>query len=247
MNICWLRRDLRLQDNHALSEATLAGETQIVFVFDTKILNKLKNKNDQRVSFIYDSLIEIEKELQKRGSSLLILYGDPVKEIPAIAKKLKAKALYFNRDYEPYAKRRDGAVTQALSIPVYSYKDTVFFEKEDVPALKVFGAYKRRWLEKFHAISYFKVHSKNFVAFKNPESILSFNWYKKIGFKETTPSLVAGRKAGLKRLKNFLSKMYTYSTASDFPAKEGNSFLSVYLRFGNLSIREVIQEASDPT
>lgn len=247
MNICWLRRDLRLHDNHALSEATLNGETQIVFVFDTKILNRLKNKHDQRVSFIYNSLIEIEEELQKKGSSLLILYGDPAREIPAIVKKLKADALYFNRDYEPYAKKRDEAVVKALTVPTHSFKDTVFFEKEEIPALKVFGAYKKRWIEKFDVVSNFKVHSKNFTKFKNPESILSFNWYKKIGFHETPPTLPAGRKAGLKRLKNFLLKMDQYSKERDFPAKEGNSLLSVYLRFGNLSIREVIHETTDST
>ena len=64
-NICWLRRDLRLEDHVALSESLKAGTTLAVFILDQKILDLLEDKNDQRVSFIVDSLKEIEAELQK--------------------------------------------------------------------------------------------------------------------------------------------------------------------------------------
>ena len=106
-SLVWLRRDLRLIDQRALAEACAKSKkVVVVFIFDTKILNKLKSKKDARVSFIYHSLCEINKELLSRGSQLVIAYGNPVIEIPKIATELEVEALFYNEDYEPYAKKK---------------------------------------------------------------------------------------------------------------------------------------------
>jgi deoxyribodipyrimidine photo-lyase len=66
--IFWFRRDLRLEDNAGLYHALKSGFKVLpIFIFDRNILDKLKNKSDKRLTFIYDSLIEMEKELQKSG------------------------------------------------------------------------------------------------------------------------------------------------------------------------------------
>jgi len=114
-NLCWLRRDLRIHDHAALSKSLSQGETYVVFVFDSHILEKLKNKQDKRLTFIIDSLKEIESQLQKKGSSLLIRFGDPVEVIPSLAKELEVKNVFCNRDYEPYAKDRDTKVGKKLT------------------------------------------------------------------------------------------------------------------------------------
>jgi deoxyribodipyrimidine photo-lyase len=82
----------------------------LLFVFDTNILNKLKDKDDRRVSFIVNCLRELEKSIESKQSSLIVRYGDPVKEIYKIIKELKVDAIFINRDYEPRAKDRDGRV-----------------------------------------------------------------------------------------------------------------------------------------
>ena len=84
-NLCWLRRDLRLHDHSALSKALSLGETTLVFIFDSYILEKLKDKSDKRLTFIIDSLKEIETSIQKKGSSIIIRYGDPAEIIPGLA------------------------------------------------------------------------------------------------------------------------------------------------------------------
>ena len=62
----WFRRDLRLEDNLALSEASKeCDEVHLIFIFDKLILNELQDKNDQRLSFIIDSLKEIENTLAR--------------------------------------------------------------------------------------------------------------------------------------------------------------------------------------
>jgi len=252
-NLCWIRRDLRLHDHAALSSSLEDGETTLVFVFDPHILDKLKNKEDRRVTFIYQSLQEMEAELQKRGSSVIVKYGNPEEEIPKLAAELKVKNVYTNRDYEPYAKDRDTKVSKklhSLNIGFKQFKDSVFFEKQEIQTgsgtiYKVFTPYKNKWLEKFESqgkiISNYECNLKNLRKFLNPESILSIDWYKKIGFIETLPLLSGGTKQALKRLKEFESIIDNYKTARDIPSIEGTSLLSVYIRHGNLSVRDMLR------
>jgi deoxyribodipyrimidine photo-lyase len=256
-NLCWIRRDLRLHDHAALSKALDEGETAVVFVFDPHILDKLKNKHDRRVTFIYQSLEEMEKELQKKGSSIIIRYGNPEDEIPKLAEELKVKNVYCNRDYEPYAKERDLKVAKKLAqtgIGFDQFKDSVFFEKHEIQTgsgtiYKVFTPYKNKWLETFEdqgkIISDYECQLKRLRKFSNPQNILEFDWYKEIGFIETPPLLTGGTKAAMKRLKHFDGPIDNYAEARNFPAIPGTSLLSVYIRFGNLSVRDMLRAGVD--
>ena len=256
--LTWIRRDLRLHDHHALSEALKnASETYVAFVFDPIILDKLHNKNDARVTFIMDSLKEIEQTLLAHGSSLIIRYGDPTEEIPKIVEEFKIDALFFNRDYEPYAKGRDQKVEKNLTnkgISVFHYKDHVFYEKKEVlngqgEIYKVFTPYKNKWLETFHAqesqIPEYKCNLKKLAPFKNTKSVLSTDWFYEIGFLETECVLKGGSKEALSLLKNFRDLISNYKEARDIPAKEETSGLSPYIRMGNLSIRDMIRLACE--
>lgn len=255
INICWLRRDLRLEDNVALCESLKKGPTLVVFIFDKCILSELTDREDQRVSFIYDSLREIENELQKHQSSLFIAYGDPVEEIPRIVKKFDALSVYYNRDYEPYAKKRDKEVERELkkiNVNFYDFKDSVVFEKDEVLTktnnpFKVFTPYKNRWIELFESqnkeYEYYSCDLERLLPWDNPQSILKYDWYQKIGFKKKDPILPGGRSHALKRINKFEERIYEYHENRNFPSIEGTSLLSVYIRHGNISIREVIKLA----
>jgi len=108
VNICWVRRDLRLDDNAALYHA-LKGENPVllVFIFDKNILDRLENKADARVDFIHQQLSKINDKLIKKGSSLLIKYNTPENAWQKIVKDFKIEKVYTNHDYEPYARKRD--------------------------------------------------------------------------------------------------------------------------------------------
>jgi deoxyribodipyrimidine photo-lyase len=252
--LCWIRRDLRLHDHAALSWALSQGETTVVFVFDTYILDKLKDKSDQRVSFIYDSLLELESELNKKGSSLIIAYGKPEGEIPRIAKELGVSAVACNRDYEPYAKKRDGMVATALGdIKFEQFKDSVIFEKHEVlngkgEIYKVFTPYKNKWLQTLASqedeVPEHKVSLKNVRQFKNPKSIATFDWYKVMGFNPTPPTLKAGTKVARKRLSDFTDRISKYKASRDVPSIDGTSLISVYIRHGNISVRDLVRIGS---
>src|SRR5215203_6103741 len=109
--VYWFRRDLRIKDNAALYHALKDNVNVVpIFIFDTQILDKLDDTHDARVEFILESLVWLQKELVSHGSSLLVLYGDPVK----LFTEMRTRRVYANRDYEPYAITRDQAVARML-------------------------------------------------------------------------------------------------------------------------------------
>ena len=254
--LCWIRRDLRLHDHYALSEALKnASETYIAFIFDEIILEKLHNKNDPRITLIFDSLKEVESHLQKKGSSLIIRFGDPIVEIPKIISEFKIDALFFNSDYEPYAKLRDTKIEKILrakEIEVFRHKDHVFFEKEEIlngegAVYKVFTPYKNKWLEAFRSrderIHDYQCNLNKLAQFKNPKNILTHNWHFEIGFIESPCIIKGGSSEAKKCLEHFKKHITHYKEARDIPALEQTSNLSPYIRFGNLSIRDMIRLA----
>ncbi len=136
ISICWLRRDLRLSDNVALYHALKDKYTVLpVFIFDTNILEKLSDKKDKRVFFIYHSLEELNTILKDNGSALYVLHDTPLVAFEKICDGFSVKAVFTNHDYEPYATERDTAIGNFLkskNIPFHTYKDQVIFEKSEV-------------------------------------------------------------------------------------------------------------------
>lgn len=247
--ILWLRRDLRLEDNTALIRLSeICDEIIPVFVFDTNILAKLKNESDKRVHFIHQALDDLDTRLRKLNSSLLILHGDPIDLIPKIAKKHKASHVFTNRDYEPYAKKRDQKVQTELAklgIKFESFKDHVIFESHEIlngqgNMFKVYTPYKNKWKGRF----------REYPSYPNTKKVKNFYKHnckmirlKDIGFKETDFQITATRKEAIKKLKYFSAKINQYSKTRDFVTLEGTSDLSAYIRHGLISIRELIQFA----
>ena len=136
INIFWFRRDLRLKDNCGLFHA-LGSSCPVlpVFIFDTDILDKLEDKKDRRVEFIHNAIEEIKNELEKSGSSLLVLHGKPIEVFKELTEKFKIEAVYTNRDYEPDAIKRDESVKELLrsrGIDFHTFKDQVIFERDEV-------------------------------------------------------------------------------------------------------------------
>ena len=112
--LVWFRRDLRVQDHVALSQALQKNEqVYCAFIFDTTILDALPRR-DRRVEFILRSLEEVAASLESMGGSLIVRIGDPRHEIPALVAELGVTALYFNRDYDPVAIARDEAVAERV-------------------------------------------------------------------------------------------------------------------------------------
>ncbi|MGE4232848.1 MAG: deoxyribodipyrimidine photo-lyase [Bacteriovoracia bacterium] len=252
-SLVWLRRDLRLYDQAALSEATKnSDKIALVFVFDEKILKDLP-KNDRRITFIFESLQEISSVLRKKNSELIVRYGDPTKEIPELALKLGVGCVYTNHDYESYAKKRDDKIKRELlksRINFKTFKDQVIFEKDEIltatnTPFKVFTPYSRAWLKKLEP-KYFKEKTIDFSKLISSKEISKHSQtldLDKIGFKKSALWLTPGETAARKRLGLFCKIIGEYKDKRDFPAANATSGLSVHLRFGTISIRDCVRVA----
>ena len=247
----WFRRDLRLEDNAGLYHALKSGaKVQPIFIFDQLILEKLNDPKDARVTFIHDSLAEINESLKPFGSSLLVKYGKPIEVWKTLIKELDIDQVFTNRDYEPYALDRDGAVKELLGkkdIQFHTYKDHVIFEKGEVlkkdgTPYVVFTPYSRVWKDRLTTRkSIFKnqKHSFYFDSYNTEKYFSNFHKTKKayslpaltdFGFERSDieiPSKTVAR-----------SVIKKYSEQRNYPAIRGTSRLSVHFRFGTISIRE---------
>ena len=111
----WFRRDLRWQDNRALHAALTSGlEVVPVFVFDRNILDKLESEDDARVTFLHNRMCTLNEDASNRNSDILVVHGDPIEVLTALANDPNVLALYTNEDYEPYAQERDNKVRKRL-------------------------------------------------------------------------------------------------------------------------------------
>ena len=254
--LMWFRRDLRSEDNAALYAALKdSRRVYCVFVYDTEILDALPTRADRRVEFIWQSVTELGLALDAAGGQLITLHGPARTEIPRLAAELKVTAVYANHDYEPQAVARDQAVARALRTQGMAFltrKDQVIFEKDEVLTLggtpfSVFTPYKNAWLKKldpFHVKAYpVERYAKHLAKAFGHEHRLTL---ADIGFKPTNLQALGirgGAAAAKKLLADFLPRMARYRDSRDFPAKKGPSYLSVHLRFGTVSIRELARAA----
>ncbi|WP_275315775.1 cryptochrome/photolyase family protein [Tenacibaculum bernardetii] len=234
--VFWFRRDLRLEDNVALHNALKSGGKILpVFIFDEEIIDNLR-KDDARVSFIYQTLHKLDTELKKEGSSLLIKKGNPLKIWESLIADYNITAVYINKDYEPYAIKRDQQVEAFLTsnnVDFYSYKDQVIFEKDEVVKndglpYTVYTPYKNKWLQKFDADIDTKEFVINFSDFYHFTA--DFPTLKAIGFEESS----------IKVKPYNLSSLSNYDEIRDFPFQDKTSYLSPYFRFGLVSVRKMV-------
>ena len=257
-SLVWFRRDLRDYDHAALYHA-LKSSTAVycAFVFDTQILDKLTDKADRRVEFIWQSINALKASLQSKGGDLIALHGNASELIPTLAKTLNVDSVFTNHDYEPSAISRDNLVKQQLAsenIAFLHYKDHVIFEKDEVLTLAgkpygVFTPYKNMWLKtvndfflKPYPVDRYIAH----LAKNTPSNLSALPSLESLGFQTTNLSnmpMPTAMDGGLTLFDDFKTRMHRYKEARDFPAVKGVSYLSVHLRFGTVSIRHLAREA----
>ncbi len=255
-SLVWFRRDLRLHDHAALYTALKhSRRVHCAFVFDRGILDALPSRADRRVEFIWHSVSELRRELERRGGALYVLDGVPRDVIPELAARLRANAVVANHDYEPAAVARDEAVGRGLAragVELVTCKDQVIFERDEVLTklgrpFSVFTPYKHAWLkqlEPFYLQAYpvEKYHRRlaRPAAEAAPLSLAG------IGFAKTNLlelGIPPGMSGASKLFADFKQRIAHYHERRDYPALKGPSYLSVHLRFGTISIRALARAA----
>ncbi len=243
MTIFWFRRDLRLHDNKGLYAALKNHDDVLpIFIFDEDILSKLP-KNDHRVQFIHHQLSEINKTLLSHQKSLVVFYGKPQEVLKDIIKNNQITAVYTNEDYEPYARKRDLDIYHILQehqIPLKTSKDQVIFEKSDITKddgtpYVVYTPYSKKWLSTLTPEDLESYPSENLL-----HNITAHNYpfltLEDFGFQPNTMPLPNY---------NTSDKVISeYEQNRNFPANnKGTSYVGIYLRFGVLSIRDLVKNA----
>jgi deoxyribodipyrimidine photo-lyase len=245
VSICWFRRDLRLYDQAALYHAVNGSHPVIaLFIFDTTILDLLEDKVDKRVAFIYEQLSKINNELKKSGSSLYVYNGTPLNAFKDLSKEFSIKEVFTNNDYEPYAISRDAEIKsflQSQGIHFFSYKDQVIFERDEVlkpdgKPYTIYTPYSKSWISKYlnEPVKSFEIKKlKNFYQ----HTSLPFPSLEKMGFKYIS--------SGVNDFVPDIDLIRNYEATRNFPAVVGTSHVSVHLRFGTVSIREMAKLANE--
>jgi deoxyribodipyrimidine photo-lyase len=246
ITICWLRRDLRIRDNAALYYALKnGGPVLLLFIFDTQILDKLSDRKDARVTFIYNAIQEIELQLKALGSSILIKTGDPIQIWQEqILKEYTVKDVFINHDYEPYARQRDAHIADILhsqAIPFHTFKDQVIFEKDELlkpdgSPYTVYSPYARQWFAKLNDFYLKSYPTEKYLHCFLQTPTLPMPGLADLGFEASTIPIPP---------KNYESKLAGYETRRDYPGDDATSRIGVHLRFGTVSIREAVGTASD--
>ena len=244
MVIFWFRRDLRLDDNHALFKALKSGYDVLpIFIFDSNITNKL-NQNDHRLNYINNVLDGLNKRLSENKKKIYIYKGNPIEIISKLIIKLKIKEIYLNKDYEPYARDRDDKIQKlcvANNVSYNSFKDHVIFEedqivKKDGTPYVVYTPYSRKWIEKFQSNQLDSYPSElNLGGFVDSDKIREVNYLM-----DFEKNIISPKTYNLN--KDLIDK---YEETRNFPALDSTSRIGVNLRFGTVSTRKIVKTSSE--
>lgn len=235
----WFRRDLRLTDNHGLFQALSSGKSvRPVFIFDPEILDKLNNKLDARVSFIYEQLKTMRESIAQHGGNLEVYYGKPASIWGKLLQDGSIDGVYSNEDYETYAINRDqeiASICSEKSKEFRQFKDQVIFAKNEVvkdddTPYTVYTPYMRKWKKHLmeHPIRQFP--SEEYLNHFCSNSLSPWVTLEEMGF--SAPNIRFPEKSIMQ------GRISAYEEKRDIPSIVGTSRLSVHFRFGTISVRE---------
>lgn len=239
------RRDLRLDDNTGLIESLKKSDEVIpIFILNPAQIEKNEYKSNSSVQFMFDSLEELNENLQINGSKLFLFYGEPKKIIENLINKEKIEAVYFNKDYTPFSKKRDEEIKNICiknKVKMFSFHDVLINNPDEVlkdnrEPYTVFTPYFRKASTlkvKNPEKNIYKNYYKNEIKYSENYSIL-----KKLLKERNENVILGGRKEAIKILKN-ITDFSAYEKERDIPALEKTTLLSAHLKFGTCSPREV--------
>lgn len=274
----WFRRDLRVAGNQALKWNYKKNQGAVIglFCFDKEFLSR-PDFSIHRFQFFLETLAELKKELKQLGSDLLILDEGPLVAFSKLFNQLRKQGVSlpqvvtWSRDYEPYARERDGKVQvllQEQGVRVETFRDHLLIEphelsKDNGEGYQVYSPFAKKWLELFHTESIQKrlreqQQAINYYQTRNKEKLFSLTWSqllkgKKFGeidvleqYRQRNNRKVvievpkAGSHQAFHQLETFRDRLDSYSEARDFPAHQGTSRFSIFLKNGSLTVPQII-------
>jgi len=247
--IWWIRRDLRLSDNPALSAAHSHHRCVLpVFILDP-VLHNSRNLSKQRLAFLIAGLRRLESDLHRMGSRIIIRSGKPLDVLRSLVSESGAHTLYAQEDYSPYARKRDTEIAGQLPLEFVGGQTLRHPEdicKKDGNPYVVYTHFKQKWREKA-----FPSHgsvSLPPIILLTPGNIPS-EILPDIPAYDLEHIFPAGEEAARRKLQGFIgdpnSGIFAYHQQRDLLDVNVTSMLSPYLRMGMISTRQVVLAALD--
>ena len=238
--LVWFRRDLRLSDNPAWAAATSTHErVTALYVLDDRLL---ATAGPARRAQHLAELHALDASLREHGGRLLVRRGEPEKVVPEVAAELGAPQVHWNADVTPAAQRRDTAVREAVEVEPDTWwghlvlpPGSIRTGEGHVP--KVFGAFHRRWA------------SSTWPEWPDPgDATLGDDEGDGLPHLDADPPRVPGEVAAQDALARFVQdEVESYPEGRDEVWRDATSGLSVALRFGTISPRQVVEAAGTGT
>lgn len=243
------RRDLRIVDNNALYNACNdCDSVYCCFIFTPEqISSKNLYKSDNAIQFMVESITELMKEINNVNGRLMILYGDNNKVISEVIDKFNINAIYFNRDYTPYALLRDNSIKELCrenSIVCNEYQDYYLYEPGIIRSGA--GTYYKKFTPFYNKALKIKVDNPirtnlkklkvKYATLKHSTTLDDIK--SKYYISNNNTLIIGGRTNALKQLKNTKHTQQTYDQMRN-NLNHNTSLLSAYIKFGCISIREV--------
>ncbi|WP_394941597.1 cryptochrome/photolyase family protein [Psychromicrobium sp. YIM B11713] len=245
-SLVWLRNDLRIEDNPALSAACDQGEVLVLYVLEDESAG-IRPLGGAARWWLHHSLSELAARLQDLGGELILRRGDAGKIIPALVEELSLDAVFWNRRYGGPERTLDAGLKASLSdsgLRAESFKANLLFEPWELKTgnggpYKVFTPFWRACMEKLQPREPLaapqQVVSISPVAGESLDdwALLPTNPDWSAGLAEEWQP---GESGAQQRVADFLDRQAKdYASARDEPAVEATSRLSPHLRFGELS------------
>src|SRR4051794_39822817 len=260
--VVWLRDDLRMSDNPALSHAVASGRPVVViFVLDDSGTAARRLGAASRW-WLHHSLAAIDASLRKRGNRLVVRQGDATEAVAAVLRKTGAAHLFLNRRYAPGEREQDRRVqvaARSLGVETDDFAASLLHEPGEVRNAEGehFGVFTPFWRS-------FRRGGEPRAPLPAVESVPAWSGtvesvpLAELGLLPRGPDWAAGlreawtpgEKGGLRRLDEFVhERLPRYAEGRDFPAAEASSRLSPHLKFGEVSPYQVwraVRSASAP-
>lgn len=234
-SVMWFRRDLRLGDHPALSEAAAQGEVLGLFVIDPEFFD---TAGDVLRAYQLDSLAALNAAM---GGALVIRHGNPREVVPAVAAEVGADTVHVSADYEPAGHRRDEEVQALLAAGGVELRRTGSpyavapgrVLKDDGTAYRVYTPFYKAWLR--HGWRAPAPSTKVIWASANSDPLPTRPSLKEVSLP------AAGEVAAMSRWADFLAHgAQSYADLRDRPDLRATSELSGYLRFGEVHPRTLL-------
>ena len=246
-------RDFRIVDNVGLNNASKKCDKVFTcFIFTPEQVTNNTFKSENSVQFMIESLQNLQQEITKSGGKLIVLYDSVIDGLEQIVEELNIEGIFFNEDYTPYAKKRTEKVEKLcdkLKIKCETSQD--YYINKPGTVLNGSGQTYVRFTSFYE--SYFFNHdfkspekhkvdnlSKTTKKLKNRLSLQdAMNRFVKKENKDLAVN--GGRDKGVKQLYYALKYLKDYKDSRDTMGEE-TSMLSAYIKYGCVSIREVLSK-----